>query len=447
MDSIPSFLAGLVTEAPKRAASKLFSVAGSLRIPILLAILFAFALAFIFILTIPPYSIPPKYSVDNEGWDGLSSFYSLASSHGQAKAAYTTLEELGALGKGTSLVIVSPDRDYTASDRAALRSFVSRGGTLIISDARGPAARLARDFAVSYGNASIVDFVLFNRREDFPAIPFSVGGVSGIFLAKFPVALMNYPGDSVILASTSPESYIDLNANMTVDKGDLKGPFPAALAAKFGEGTVVAISDADAFTNDMILRADNVAFADAVLSDYAGGIIIFDETHRVGARDPALVYLFAFSDKAGDASFIALIVFSAGIAVFAVHRLWSESERKKVEAQRDLKTHTYRDLVTDIHSNAKMRAEPYTWIVLMQYDRMRRALVKSVDPFGKEVSNKDLAKKAAQKHGWDLEDLEGLLARLESIKKGESAVSSLEESTALCRVMDKYLEEAKAGGR
>jgi hypothetical protein len=144
-----------------------------------------------------------------------------------------------------------------------------------------------------------------------------------------------------------------------------------------------------------------------------------------------------------EASFIALAIAIVAAFLLAAHKVFTSAEEKRVEVQRDLKLHTYRDLVWDIAANAKLRAEPYTWIVLMQYDRFRDRLLRSVDPFRRPLENKELARRAAKKHGWDESDLAGLLDRLESIKAGESAVASIDEATALCRVIDDYMHKIK----
>ncbi|MDD5317869.1 MAG: DUF4350 domain-containing protein [Candidatus ainarchaeum sp.] len=447
MASLPEFLAGALSEAPRRALSALPGLFRRIRLAVYAVALAALALALLAALAAGPYAAPPKYSPSNYGWDGVSSFYALASARAQAKTAFTSLEVLAGFGKGAALVVIAPEREYSAAERERIREFVSRGGTLVISDARGPGARLAREFSISFGNATLVDYLLYNRRQDFPAIPFAVGNESGLFLAKFPVALLNYPQNALVLASTSPESYLDFNGDLVIDGSDLKGPFPAAVAAPYGEGAVVAISDADVFTNDMLFRADNVAFADAVLAGYANGTAIFDDTHRAGERAPALAVLSALGEKAGDAGFIAAAALAAAFALFAAYMARSRLEKKEAAARLDPNSHNFRDLVSDIRANAKTRAEPYTWIALMHYDRLRRSLAKGVGAQGKEVSDGELSEKAAEKFGWDREGLESLLARLEALKSGDMPVRSLEESAALCRMMDGYLESMKESVR
>jgi len=435
------FIIGMLLEFFKRVAKFLLHAFHRLRYIFFLMLLVVLASGFVFILAAPSYLTPPKYSAFNNGWDGLSAFYSLASRHAATKASYISIDELGTLGNETTLVIVSPERPYNAKERLALREFVANGGTLILCDTNGYGADLAQEFKIKYGNSTVVDYLSYSRRQDFPLIPFSVGRETGISYSKFPTVLLNYPHDAVVLASTSPESYLDVNKNLAVDEGDLKGPFVIAAAVDYGNGRVIAISDANIFTNDMITRGDNIIFGDAILAEYATDLIVFDETHRFGERDYTLLYLFAYREKMADVAYMALTIAVVAIILLIAHKILTRAEKKKIEAQRDLKLHTYRDLVFDIAANAKLRAEPYTWIVLMQYDRFRDRLLRSIDPFRKPLENKELAKKIAKKYNLDESDLAGLLDRLESIKSGESSVASIEEATALCRVMEDYLHK------
>lgn len=444
MLSIFRFIGGMLYEFFKRLVGFTLRALHYLRYVFFVAVLGFLAFAFLFALFLAPYTVAPNYSVFNEGWDGLSAFYSIASRHSTTKAVYVSLDDLSALGRDSTLVIVAPERAYAAKERSLLREFVSRGGTLIICDAEGGyGAEIASEFRLKYGNATVVDYLSFYKRQDFPVTPFVVGGQSGWVHLKFPTNVMNYPQDAVILASTSPESYLDVNKNLAIDEGDLKGPFAVAVEENYGNGSVVAISDADVFTNDLIARGDNVLFADAVLARYGDGLVLFDETHRFGEREEALIYLFTYRSKLQEISFVLLVATVIAGFLLLAQRLWVGVESRKVEAQRDLKLHTYKDLVWDIAANARLRAEPYTWIVLMQYDRFRDKLLRIVDPFRKPITNEELAKKVSKKAGWDESDLYGLLERLESIKTGASGVKSLDESTALCRIMDGYLEKLK----
>jgi hypothetical protein len=45
----------------------------------------------------------------------------------------------------------------------------------------------------------VVDYLAFNRRQDFPVLPLAVGGDSGVAFMKFPTAIMIHPAVATIL--------------------------------------------------------------------------------------------------------------------------------------------------------------------------------------------------------------------------------------------------------
>ena len=435
------FIILMLIEFFRRLALFLLRLIYLLRYPLFIAGLVLLLFVFAYASVAPPYKIAPKYSAYNEEWDGTSSLYAYVSGGYQSKIIFASLEDFTSLGSDATLVIISPERPFTAKEKIAIRGFVSNGGTLIISGSRGAAADLAEEFNLRYSNGTIVDYLAFNRRQDFPVLPFAVSGESGMAFMKFPTAVMTYPLSSTILVGSSPESYVDINFNAAIDPQDLKGPFAVAIVEDYGNGKVVAISDSDVFTNDLLPRGDNLRFAGAIFSAYSKGTVAFDESHRLGEKDDVIIFLYAYRETVRELSFLLLL---AGILIallLVAHRLLTKTEEKRVEAQADLKVHPYREMVWDIVANARLRAEPYTWLVIMQYERFRDKLLASVDPFRRETPNEKLAKMAAKKHGFDEKALRDTLARCERIKGGELAVTSFDEANDLCSIMDDYLSK------
>lgn len=84
-------------------------------------------------LSVTVWFYPPTgdFRVDNPFWNGLSSFCD--------KAKVASLDSLGDLpsaGKGTALLVVPYER-FTEVELAQVRSYVSSGGTLVLSDDYG----------------------------------------------------------------------------------------------------------------------------------------------------------------------------------------------------------------------------------------------------------------------------------------------------------------------
>ncbi len=441
--SFLKFIAVMLVEFFRRLALLFLRLAYLFRYPLFIAALVLLLFSFAYALVAQPYQVAPKYSVYDGDWDGTSALYAYVSGSYQAKAVFASIDDFTALGSDSTLIVIAPERPFTAKEKISLRGFVSGGGTLILTGARGAAADLSEEFNVRFSNATLVDYLAFNRRQDFPVLPFAVGGDSGMEFMKFPTAIMIHPAAATIISASSPESYIDLNFNGAVDPQDAKGPFAVAIAEDYGKGKVVVISDSDVFTNDLLPRGDNLKFAAAIFSAYSHGIIAFDESHRLGEKDDLLILLYAYREQMRDASFMLLVACVAAGLMLVAHRLLTQSEEKRVEAQADLKVHPYRDMVWDIVANARLRAEPYTWLVLMQYDRFRDRLLASIDPFRREIDNDALAKKAARKHGLDESALRAALARCEKVRAGELAVTSFEEANDLCTLMDEYISKLK----
>lgn len=280
------FVLMMLLEFFRRFALLILKLIYLFRYPLFIAALMLIAFVFAYASVAQPYSIPPKYSAYNMDWDGTSSLYSYISGSYPTKIILTSVEDFASLGSDSTLVIISPERQYTAKEKIAIREFVSGGGTLILAGSHGPAAELGEEFNLRYSNGTIVDYLAFNRRQDFPVLPYAVGGGSGLVFMKFPTAVLLHPALATILVGSSPESYIDINSNALVDPQDLKGPFAAAIAADYGSGKVIAISDSDLFTNDMLPRGDNLVFASSIFSAYSHGIVAFDDSplHRAEGR-------------------------------------------------------------------------------------------------------------------------------------------------------------------
>ena len=444
MARITSFIRSIfmmLFEFFRRLSLLLIRLLHMFRYPLFIAGILLLAFFFLYAFLAQPYSTPPKYSIYSENWDGSSLLYAYTSSQYPTKAVLVSIEDFASLGSDATLFIISPERQYSVKERIAIRQFVSGGGTLFLAGSRGPAKDLAEEFNLRYSNGTIVDYLAHNRRQDFPVLPYAVGGDAGLVFMKFPAAITLHPALAAILVASSPESYVDLDMDAIITPQDLKGPFAPAIAMGYGNGMVVAISDSDVFTNDMLPRGDNLRFASSLLSAYSRGTIAFDESHRVGESDSILVLLHTFREKMRDPQFMLLLALATFGMMLIAHRLLHSTEQRHVEAQADLKVHPYRDMVWDIVSNARLRAEPYTWLVLMQYDRFRDRLLAGVDPFRRQVPNEKLAKLAAKKHGFDESALRALLARCERIKAGEITITSFGEANDLCYIIDDYISK------
>ena len=440
----PSLVAGMAAEYARRAFSSAKSIARNMRMPLAAAILAFAAIAAFVSLFQPVYEQPPAFSAFNDQWNGASGLFAVASRAHAAKALFGPVDALRAAGENATLVVLAPALPYSAGERDALRGFVGKGGTLLIADEGGAGAELARDFGVRLSNATLVDYASFNRRQDLPVIAFRVGARAGSAYAKFPSAILNYPPGSTVLAASSENSFIDFNGNGAIDAQDLAGPFPYAVASHYGNGTVVVVSDSFALTNDLLFRGNNTEFADALFGEYSPGAIVFDESHRNPTPGGLAALLGAAREHSSDAALLAAaaITIIAGVGAW----YWRRARTSRGPAPVPTKPQPFRELVDDIRANARVRSEPYTWMVLMQYARLRDTLERTLNPSLEPLSDRELARKAGEKAGVDAEEALSLFERLESVRRGDSGIGSTREAAALVRRMEELvrrLDEAK----
>lgn len=426
------FLLNMLTEFLRRLFSSALSLLFRFRHFLFLSLLLLLIPISLYFLAPHPYTHPPSYSIFNEEWDGLSLLHSRTSSMG-AKALLS-IDDLSMLHGSGTLLIINPISHYSATEKQMIKEYVKDGGTIIIAGTTPSSSDLASEFGVRMGNATLVDYLSFSKRQDVPLLPFTVNGTSGFLLSKFPTIIYNYPQHSKIIIASSPHSYLDLNSNMMIDSGDLKGPFAVGVSFTYDGGRVVVIGDSDIFTNDLITKAGNSLFALSLLNSPP---FFFDESHHAGEKSYPLLLLLSFRTLIRSPSFLSLLL--PILLIILSLSFYLSFPRKREEAIPEKRLHEYRDLVWDIVRNARLRPEPYLWMVLMQYDRLRDRLLMEFDPFKKRMENRKLARLASQRYGWDEMDLRSLLDRCDDLREGRVSSISFTEANELCRRMRSYI--------
>jgi hypothetical protein len=156
-------------------------------------------------------------------------------------------------------------------------------------------------------------------------------------------------------------------------------------------------------------------------------VVVFDESHKPGTRSPGMEGALGFLKAAAEPQ--ALMVAVPALLISAAALWWLLREER-----RPARSRRFQGLVSDISSQALVRNEPYSWMVIVIYQRLRAILLKHVDPFERQgITNARLA-------GWVARDvpsldagfLEKLLNQCERIEKGGYVLNSFEESQMLC---------------
>ncbi|HBA71329.1 MAG: hypothetical protein A2X82_02975 [Geobacteraceae bacterium GWC2_55_20] len=164
----------------------------------------------------------------------------------------------------TALVISGPFAQLQAEEVEAVARFVERGGHLAVMLHIGPPlAGLLERLDIDHSNA-----VLHERSNVIDKdINFRVGELTPHQLFSGVSSFSVYGGwalksgrEGAAIALTSAGSWIDLDGNRILTKGDALGPFEIVIAGSFGAGSFVVFGD-DAIFQNRYLDQDNAKLA------------------------------------------------------------------------------------------------------------------------------------------------------------------------------------------
>lgn len=171
---------------------------------------------------------------------------------GKTKISDNVLSEISAL------VISGPFTPFSAEEIDAIVHFIKRGGRLCVMLHIGqPVAELLHHLGVDVSNRVI------REREgviEGEPLNFHVTRLASHDLNKglkqFNLyggwALMNTDDNATIVASTSPDAWVDLNDDKTLSPGDAVQSFGVAVAGNIGKGRFVVFGDDAIFQNKFL---------------------------------------------------------------------------------------------------------------------------------------------------------------------------------------------------
>ena len=213
--------------------------------------------AFLLLIQYAPDSV--AFSPNNYGWNGLQQ---VASTYG---VNFTT--SFSSLPSSAVLVIGQPSINFTDTDAAAVRSFLSGGGTVLVADKSGVAnslllrlgstitiqnGRTISDGTYNWKSKSVpTALVLPNAKSQFPFLR----NASGIALNQPSPLLISGP-QGVALAVTSEFS---VTSPVAGGVSGARGPYVVMAAQKFGPGTLIVVGDSQFLLNSEWNIADNRA--------------------------------------------------------------------------------------------------------------------------------------------------------------------------------------------
>lgn len=217
----------------------------------------------------------------NPTWEGTSEFRGELVTGGDHEGeimhspGYEQLD-----GDGTVAFVVAPDSSYDATESAAVRDFVDRGGTLVVLDNFGGhgSALLEGVGAEARFNGSVVRDDRHYVAGPAMAVATEVSahdytiGVEQLTLNHGTVVEAN---GAEVLVSTSEFAYLGPELE-EVDDESLRS-YPVATVEAVGDGSVVAVGDPSIAINEMLDEPDNRAFLEALVAD--ADRVVYDVSH------------------------------------------------------------------------------------------------------------------------------------------------------------------------
>ncbi len=285
-------------------------------------------------MTAPVVSTTADFSIYNSGWNGTSKLavhtfqlgkfvptFETQSSGTEITIAQQSLEDMNLEPTTSSLVIIGPQKAFTAAEGKIVGDFVRGGGRLLLADDFGSGNSLLKGINATsrFSNDLVLDLA-FDKQPEF-AVVFDF--VKDPTTANVTTVLMNYPSSLLVnssttevLARSSVGSWLDTNGDRLREWGEPGGPFPMMARETLGQGTILLLSDPSVLINSMSGYMDNSILTNNLIDYVCQGRtgVMFDESHR-NFFDPISVTM-VFTGKMSDNAKIAI----AGLALLIT--LW-----------------------------------------------------------------------------------------------------------------------------
>lgn len=244
------------------------------------------------------------YGPYNSDWDGTTELRTISEEQNGVTVAHQT-DVYETAPPDTVAIIVAPQEPYGPSDRAQIRQFVQRGGTLVVASEDNRTNDLLAELDVT---ARIDGALLRDEQENYrnASLPVATGAVDHEYTEDVTGLTLNYGSavnvsgadtagttsrsaawEGTYLVNSSRFAYLDRNRNEGLDDDEQLGERPVAVTESVASGTVVVVSDASVFTNAMIERDGNRQFVENVVASHEGVLLDYSHGHPL----PPLMYV------------------------------------------------------------------------------------------------------------------------------------------------------------
>ena len=262
------------------------------------------------------------FSIENPSWNGLSDLSGV-----NLQPLYNTADLSGVSPTDTTLLIISPTRNYTPAESASVESFMASGGKVVVMDDFGKADSLLDDISspITIYPVPLCDYEDYYINHTFPVIQNfnpspEMANVTDIIL-NYPASL-NVSGSAYVLAQTSSYGWLDFNDDGIYNGEEPMGTYAVVAKANYGDGQLLVISDPDILINSMLGLGSNNVFMNNILK----GNVLLDVSHGRGLTPMGVVY-FELKDNVTVQILIILLLISGGYAFLHRHNVYNYIKR------------------------------------------------------------------------------------------------------------------------
>jgi hypothetical protein len=273
------------------------------------------------------------FCLENPYWNGMSGLSSATDVH-----PLYGISGLSGVSGNDTLLIVSPLVNYSKEESAYVRSFLERGGKVIVMDDYGVANSLLNNLSapITLYPVPLCQDMDYYKEQSFPVIKniapsWETAKVSSLTF-NHPVSL-SLSGDARAIALTSVYGWLDLNDSSRLEKNELMGMYPVIASWSRGRGELIVIGDPDLLANSVIDQTDNRIFMRNVLK----GTVWVDVSHGRGVTPLAMVY-YEVKNNPILQLFVVLLISACGFAYLrrdrVVQALYKLAGKDKKESER-----------------------------------------------------------------------------------------------------------------
>ena len=230
-------------------------------------------MAAVVLLTVWFFPTTTDFRSQNPFWNGLRTF--------EHQFQVTLLESLSVLPEEPqgSVLVVIPYLQVEDADVARLRSYLERGGVLILADdyAYGNAVLEGLGVSARFTQAPLVDPLFNYRTANFPLATKLAGSplTDGVSAIAFNFATTLEGEGLTVVARSSAFSFLDLNNDGVRGDGDRLGPLPVVGHTSVGAGSLILLADPSVFIEAMLGAGDNGQFVRNLLASAGPGSRVF----------------------------------------------------------------------------------------------------------------------------------------------------------------------------